>query len=61
MDPLSNLLRIVGLDGAFFFAVQAAEPWSVETVATRELTPRIRPAAEHLISYYSITEGRCFG
>ena len=61
MDPLSDLLRIVRLDGAFFFAVEAAEPWSVESAPARELSPRIMPAAEHLISYHILTAGRCFG
>ncbi len=61
MDPLSDLLRVIRLDGAFFYAVEAAEPWSVETVAAEELTPRIMPAAEHLISYHILTEGRCYG
>jgi AraC-like DNA-binding protein len=61
MDLLSDLLRVVRLDGAFFYAVEAAEPWSVETVAARELSPRIMPAAEHLISYHILTEGRCYG
>jgi AraC-like DNA-binding protein len=61
MDPLSDLLRIVRLDGAFFYAVEAAEPWSAETVAAKELSPRIMPAAEHLISYHVLTEGRCYG
>jgi AraC-like DNA-binding protein len=61
MDPLSDLLRVVRLDGAFFYAVEAAEAWSVETVAARELSPRIMPAAEHLISYHILTEGRCYG
>jgi len=61
MDPLSDLLRVVRLDGAFFYGVEAAEPWSVETVAAQELTPRILPAAEHLISYHILTEGRCYG
>jgi AraC-like DNA-binding protein len=61
MDPLSDLLRVVRLDGAYFFAVEAAEPWSVETVAARELSPRIMPAAEHLISYHVLTEGRAYG
>lgn len=61
MDALSDLLRVVRLDGAFFFAVEAAAPWSVDTVAARELTPRVMPYAEHLISYHIITEGRCFG
>jgi AraC-like DNA-binding protein len=61
MDPLSDLLRVVRLDGAFFYAVEAAEPWSVEAVAATELTPRIMPAAEHLISYHILIEGKCFG
>jgi hypothetical protein len=61
MNPLSDLLRIVRLDGAFFHAVEAAEPWSVEAVAARELSPRIMPAAEHLNSYHILTEGRCYG
>jgi AraC-like DNA-binding protein len=61
MDPLSDLLRVVRLDGAFFFRVEAAGPWRVETVAAKELSPRIMPAAEHLISYHIVTEGRCYG
>lgn len=60
MDPLSDLLRVVRLDGAFFFAVEARDPWHLETVAAKELSPRIMPAAEHLISCHMITEGRCF-
>jgi AraC-like DNA-binding protein len=61
MDPLSDVLRVVRLDGAFFYAVEAEEPWSVETVAARELSPRILPQAEHLISYHLIMQGRCYG
>ena len=61
MDPLSDLLRVVRLDGAYFYAVEAAAPWSVETAAARELVPRIMPAAEHLISYHIVTSGRCWG
>jgi AraC-like DNA-binding protein len=61
MDPLSDLLRVVRLDGAYFYAVEAAGPWSIETVAARELSPKIMPSAEHLISYHILTAGRCFG
>ena len=61
MDPLSDLLRVVRLDGAFFYGVEAAEPWSVEAVAAKELSPRILPAAEHLISYHILIQGRCWG
>ena len=61
MDPLSDLLRVVRLDGAFFFSVEAAEPWSIETRAATELSPRLMPAGDHVISYHIVTEGRCYG
>ncbi|HXW97071.1 MAG TPA: AraC family transcriptional regulator [Gemmatimonadales bacterium] len=61
MDPLSDLLRVVRLDGAFFFPVEAAGPWSVENAPARDLSPRILPNAEHLISYHILTDGRCYG
>lgn len=60
MDPLSDVLRSIRLDGAYFFAVEAAGQWRVETVAAKELAPRILPAAEHLISYHILTHGRCY-
>jgi len=55
MDPLSDVLRMVRLDGAYFYAVEAAGAWRVETVAARQLSPRIMPQAEHLISYHVLT------
>jgi AraC-like DNA-binding protein len=61
VDPLSDLLRVVRLDGAFFYAVEGAGSWSIDTVPVRELTPRIMPNAEHLIAYHVITQGRCYG
>lgn len=61
MDPLSDLLRVVRLDGAFFYAVEGTGSWSIDTVPVRELTPRIMPHAEHLIAYHVITQGRCYG
>lgn len=60
MDVLSDLLRVVRLDGAYFYPVEAAEPWSVVSAGARELAPRILPGAEHLISYHILTRGRCF-
>ena len=60
MDPLSDLLRVVRLDGAFFYPVEAVAPWGVESAAARELAPRILPHAEHLIAYHILSEGRCF-
>src|SRR5678815_2386480 len=60
MDPLSDVLRVVRLDGAYFYSVEATEPWSVHSVGAKELMPRLLPHAEHLICYHILTEGRCW-
>jgi hypothetical protein len=39
MDPLSDLLRVVGLNGALFSSVEATEPWSIETLPATHLSP----------------------
>jgi len=59
MDPLSDVLRVVRLDGAYFYAVETSNPWSAEAPAAAELTPRVMPTSEHLISYHIILDGRC--
>ncbi|HET7553339.1 MAG TPA: AraC family transcriptional regulator [Gemmatimonadaceae bacterium] len=61
MDPLSDVLRAVRLNGAFFYLVEAAEPWSVAAAAARELVPRVMPDVEHLISYHILLEGTGWG
>ena len=57
MDPLSDVLRAVKLNGAYFYHVKAAPPWSILSEAARELVPRILPDAEHLISYHILLSG----
>jgi AraC-like DNA-binding protein len=61
MDLLSDVLRAVKLTGAYFYLVEAGAPWSVLTVAARELVPRVLPEAEHLISYHILLTGSCWG
>jgi AraC-like DNA-binding protein len=60
MDPLSDVLRAVRLNGAYFYMVEAAAPWSVASVPARDLLPRIMPEAEHLISYHILLSGSCW-
>ena len=60
MDLLSDVLRAVKLNGAFFYHVEAAAPWSILSEAARELQPRILPDAEHLISYHILLNGSCW-
>lgn len=61
LDPLSDVLRAVRLNGAYFYYVEAGGPWSVFTAPARELVPRVLPEAEHLISYHILLSGSCWG
>ena len=60
VDPLSDVLRAVKLNGAYFYRVEAAGPWSVHSAPARELVPRILPEAEHLIAYHILLCGSCW-
>lgn len=60
MDPLSDVLRAVRLDSAFFYVVEATEPWSASVAPARELVPRVLPGADHLMAYHIVTAGSCW-
>jgi AraC-like DNA-binding protein len=60
MDPLSDLLRAVRLNGAFFYGVEATDPWSVSSGPAAELIPQVLPDVEHLIPYHILTSGTCW-
>ena len=61
MDPLSDVLRVVRLSGAHFFHAVASGSWGIEAAAARELSPRVLPGSEHLISYHVVLSGHCWG
>jgi AraC-like DNA-binding protein len=60
-DLLSDVLRSVRLDAAYFYKVVATEPWRVDSEEPRRGEPRVLPASEHLIAYHVLVEGRCWG
>ncbi|MBS0417136.1 MAG: AraC family transcriptional regulator [Proteobacteria bacterium] len=60
MDPLSDVLRAVRLTGAFFFDVQATDPWVAETPWGPSVVAAMLPGSEHLVSYHLILEGTCW-
>src|SRR4051812_27603196 len=60
MDPLSDVLRAVKLNGAYFYLVEAGAPWSVAARPSRDLRPLILPEAEHLFSYHILLTGHCW-
>jgi AraC-like DNA-binding protein len=61
VDPLSDVLRAVRLNAAYFYMVEARQPWSVLTVEATRLVPRLYPTSEHVISYHILTSGSCWG
>lgn len=60
MDPLSDVLRVLRLSGAFFYRVEATAPWSAHAIAAQELRAEVMPGAEHLIPYHILVAGHCF-
>jgi len=60
MDVLSEVLKVVKLQGALFYNGEFAAPWSIRTASSRALARRFMPGADHLIIYHLLTEGRAF-
>jgi len=60
MDVLSEVLRIVRLDGALFFNAELSAPWCVSEPRSTALASQLSPEPGHLILYHFITEGCAF-
>lgn len=60
MDVLSEVLKVVKLDGAVFYNAEFSSPWSYRSPPSRALAPYLAPAAGHVIIYHLLTEGRGF-
>jgi AraC family transcriptional regulator, alkane utilization regulator len=58
MDALSDMLTLVKLTGAVYFAADFSAPWCIcadEDAASRALTK-----SEHMIYFHLLTQGSCF-
>jgi AraC-like DNA-binding protein len=60
MDVLSEVLRLVKLEGALFFNAEFSAPWCLNTARSSVLAPFLSPSAKHLIIYHFLTEGRAY-
>ena len=58
MDVLSEVLKVVKLQGALFYNGEFSSPWSVTATSSRALARLVAPGAEHVIIYHLLTEGR---
>ena len=61
MDTLSDVLRVVRLTGAVFFAIDGSAPWIAETPPARTIGPQIMPGVDHVIEYHLVSTGSCWG
>ena len=57
MDILSEVLRVVKLEGVLFFHGEFSEPWCV-TTRPKALAQYLSPGAGQVIVYHFLTEGR---
>jgi AraC-like DNA-binding protein len=60
MDALSEVLRVVKLDGAFFYNAEFSSPWCFVSPGSRILAPLLSPGADHVIIYHLLIDGRGF-
>lgn len=60
MDVLSEVLRAVKLEGAFFFNGEFSAPWCFHSLLTPETRQTFAPTGSHIIIYHFLTEGDAF-
>lgn len=60
MDVLSDVLRLVRLDGALFFNGEFSAPWCFRSSQSAAITACLSPHAGHLIIFHFLTEGRAY-
>src|SRR5215471_13149655 len=58
MDVLSEVLKIVRLQGAFFYNGQFGAPWRVFSPASRAYLPYLTPDSGLVVIFHLITEGK---
>ena len=57
MDVLSEVLKVVKLQGALFYNGEFSSPWSLCSPASSAIARHLSPAAGHAIIYHLLTEG----
>lgn len=60
MDVLSDVLRMIRLEGALFLNAELHEPWCVDAPVAATMAPLLSPGAKHLAICHLVLEGRCW-
>jgi AraC-like DNA-binding protein len=58
MDVLSEVLKVVTLQGAVFYNAEFSAPWGFRAPASRKVAPYFSPGGGHVIIFHLLTEGR---
>ncbi|MGE0405811.1 MAG: AraC family transcriptional regulator [Candidatus Korobacteraceae bacterium] len=60
VDALSEILRAVKLDSAFYFNAEFSAPWMVLSPESCNMFPHLSLGSTHLIIFHLVTEGRAY-
>jgi AraC-like DNA-binding protein len=60
MDALSEVLRAVTLESAFFYNAEFSAPWSFRSPESCKLAPYINRSPGHVIVYHLLIEGKAY-
>jgi hypothetical protein len=60
MDVLSEVLKVVKLEGALYYNGEFTAPWGFRAPPSSVLAPYFAPGGGHVIIYHLLTEGRGF-
>src|SRR5262249_19925096 len=58
MDVLSEVLKVVKLQGALFYNGEFSSPWSIRAASSQGLVRYFAPGTDNVIIYHLLTEGR---
>jgi len=58
MDVLSEVLRVVRLQGALFYNAEFSAPWSVYAASSSALARHFKTETKQVVVYHLLTEGR---
>src|SRR5215475_15144251 len=61
MDALSEVLKAVKLDSAFFFNAEFSAPWCFQSPNSYKLASYINQSSGHVIVYHFLIEGKAYG
>jgi AraC-like DNA-binding protein len=60
MDVLSEVLKVIKLEGAIYYNAEFSAPWTFHAPPSRVVLPYFSPGGGHVIIYHLLTEGKCF-